>query len=100
MYNEELKNKYLEDKRTLTKKEYISFFNKIEDVEKTFNKDLSAFILPEMEIALLASKPRNLKQLKVYCSIMQGYYNWANRTNKKLFKGISDEYFRKFVVKS
>jgi hypothetical protein len=77
VFNHELKSKYLEGKKELTRKQYQLFYNKTEVYEQELGKDLMDFTLEEILNMINNIQPKNDSQEKVYRSFVSGYINWT-----------------------
>lgn len=77
MFDNDLKTKFLETKKGLTKKQYQAFYNKTEPYEQELGKGLHELSYEEIIKIINEIKPNNDKQEKVYRSFVSGYINWT-----------------------
>ena len=96
MYNEEMKLKYLSEKRAETAKVFGIFLEKLSAVENELNKDISLFSKEECLDAIAKIKPRNSKSAKVYCSVINGYTKWLNKNDVHLIQNVDPKFYLQF----
>ena len=97
MYNAEMKDKYMESKGLLTKRDMASFFNKLAEYEEHYKKDVSDMALNEISYSLIQIQPKNESQSKVYCSYINGYRKWIKNTDEDIFLNVHTEFFKQFL---
>lgn len=78
MYNEEVKNMYLEQLPTTSLKKLMrSTFKNSLDYEEYFRKDFYNFIEPEIKEFFVAIQSTSFESLNTKCSLLRSYTQWA-----------------------
>lgn len=96
MFQNDIKQKFMDGKCDLTKIEYTKFFEKIAPYEESLNKGVQKFTLEEVESLLKQVKTKNSKQAKVRCSIINGLRRYINNNDGNLFKNVDKNFYLQF----
>ena len=79
--NENFKNKFIDDKSTITKGYTINVFNKCRDLEEYYNKDVCNFTLDQIKQLLLTFNSTSVECLRVVTSVLRKYTQFMMENN-------------------
>lgn len=104
MYNEEIKNDFLDGYIEETKSVYRRIFYETSKVEELLGRDLFNFTKDEIEDVLYSLSPLTVFASRTNVSIISSYIDWAikngyKKTNINYFRVLPVEYYQKFVRK-
>lgn len=103
IFNEEVKNKFLDSQSEDTAKIYASVFRKIGKHELFVGRDIYTFNLLQLEMLMERLEFKTDNVAKTYGRIISSYLNWSIeqglRTDENPIRNIGNEWFEKFVSK-
>lgn len=82
LFNEELKEKFLNTVNEDTRPSYRRIFKKTAKHERALNKDINSFDLEEIETVLRSFKAKSRNTVESYGRIISSYLNWCVKENK------------------
>lgn len=77
MYNKEIKTRFIEDQKVLTKKRYVTVFNKTAKYEEVLGKDCMFWDLIEVKDFYKSLEYTSVRQIKEVNFVLEAYVNWA-----------------------
>lgn len=77
MYNKEIKTRFIDDQKVLTKKRYITVFNKTAKYEERLDKDCMFWDLTEVKDFFKSLEYTSVRQIKEVNFVLEAYVNWA-----------------------
>jgi len=102
IYNEEVKNRFLEKYEGKTEYAYKRVFLNSANIEEVLGKDLYDFSIEEMKQVLYNLDPKNLATSQSLGSIVKNYIDWAikegyRKSNINPLEKIYTEWYEQFV---
>ena len=79
--NENFKEKFINDKSTITKGYTKNAFNKCKDLEEYYNKDICNFTLDQIKQLLLTFNSTSVECLRVVTSVLRKYTQFMMENN-------------------
>ena len=79
--NNEFKQKYIKEKSTISENFTRNIFNKADDLEKFYNKDICNFTLSEIKNLLLTLNSTSVEYLRVVTSVLRSYTEYMMSNN-------------------
>lgn len=100
LFNEELKNEFLNTVNEKTRKSYKRIFIITLKHERALNKDINQFSRKEIETVLKGFKTKSRNTIESYGRIISSYLNWCVKSgiiNKNAMADMKPDDFDKFV---
>lgn len=100
LFNEEVKNQYLNTISDKTKQSYRRIFTITSEHERALNKDINKFELKEIEVILSSFKSKSRNTIESYGRIISSYLNWCVKTgiiSENVMSDMKPDDFEKFI---